>query len=423
MQFLSQSNPILPSDKRLVDQNLTPRNRRLLIVQYAGDVREAYYRLTRDGEETYYAQRYSVNVLSEYLEHCEEVATLIFKTQEAFDEVLPNGIRTIGAGFEDTAVNETQVLELVRGFRPTHLILVTPNLRLLKWAIKNRIRILVMIADSFQNKSFKARIWNYRFQRLVNDPWVDWVCNHGINACLSLKDIGVDLRKVIPWDWPAVIKPSDFAPKQHLATAAEVNLFFAGSISQSKGIGDVLNAVAVLKNRGWNVQLKIAGNGDIKRFRAEAERLGIEPNVCFLGLVPHHQVVHLMRAADVLLVPSRHDYPEGLPMTIYEGLCSRTPIVASDHPMFANRLQHNVNALIFPQADIDELANCIARLCSDHELYLRLSAASEAAWHNLQIQTKSGDLVKQWLKDSPASRQWFSERCLSAPAYRRYLMN
>ena len=40
-----------------------------------------------------------------------------------------------------------------------------------------------------------------------------------------------------------------------------------------------------------------------------------------------------MSAHDIVIVPSRHDYPEGLPMTIYEALAMRTPLVVSDHPM------------------------------------------------------------------------------------------
>jgi len=44
-----------------------------------------------------------------------------------------------------------------------------------------------------------------------------------------------------------------------------------------------------------------------------------------------------MRSADAIVIPSRHEYPEGLPLTIYEALAARTPIVASDHQCFSAR--------------------------------------------------------------------------------------
>ena len=36
---------------------------RLVMLNYAGDYREAYQRLTSGGKETYYAQKYSVDTL------------------------------------------------------------------------------------------------------------------------------------------------------------------------------------------------------------------------------------------------------------------------------------------------------------------------------------------------------------------------
>ncbi|NEQ88464.1 MAG: glycosyl transferase family 1, partial [Moorea sp. SIO2I5] len=38
---------------------------RLLIIQYAGDYREAFERLANGGPETYYAQKYSVDSVAE----------------------------------------------------------------------------------------------------------------------------------------------------------------------------------------------------------------------------------------------------------------------------------------------------------------------------------------------------------------------
>ena len=124
-----------------------------------------------------------------------------------------------------------------------------------------------------------------------------------------------------------------------------------------------------------------------------------------------------MRGADAVVIPSRHEYPEGLPLTIYEALAARTPIIASDHPMFRGALVDEESALIFPETNIVSLASAIARLSTDHSLYRRLSANSERAWQALQLHVTWGDLMERWLADTPIDRQWLFERRLVSGLY------
>ena len=136
--------------------------------------------------------------------------------------------------------------------------------------------------------------------------------------------------------------------------------------------------------------------------------------VAFLGLIPNAEVGACMRAASVVVVPSQHAYPEGLPLTIYEALCARTPIVASDHPMFVRRLVHRETALIYRAGKPGELADGIAELIADPALYAALSAASQRAWDGLQIPLKWGDLIARWLGGTEDDRHWLAAQSLAA---------
>jgi glycosyltransferase involved in cell wall biosynthesis len=124
-----------------------------------------------------------------------------------------------------------------------------------------------------------------------------------------------------------------------------------------------------------------------------------------------------MRDADAVVIPSRHEYPEDLPLTIYEALAARTPIIASDHPMFLGALIDEESALIFPETNVVSLASAIARLSTDHSLYRRLSANSEQAWQALQLHVTWGDLVERWLADTPEDRHWLYDRRLVSGLY------
>jgi glycosyltransferase involved in cell wall biosynthesis len=389
---------------------------RLLIVQYAGDYREAFHNLAEGRGETYYAQQYSVDAVSKAGSHVDEVSTLCLLSEQRYNEVLPNGVRAIGAGFSHK-INVKTILEVVKDRQPTHLVLRTPNRALLQWAIQNKVQTMATLADSFNNPGICERARNYLLANLLNHPQVSWIGNHGVTASQSLQAIGVNPDKIIPWDWPHSVTPDLFEAKTLRQIPARWNLLYAGSVSEAKGVGDVLGAIAALKARNIPVHLKVAGKGDIAAFQAKVQQLHLEDSVEFLGLVKNTAVVGLMREADLVVVPSRHEYPEGFPMTIYEALCSRTPIVASDHPMFLRQLQHGQNAMIFAAGQAGECALQIEKILTNPALYETVSQATYATWKNLQIPVKWGDMITSWLHNSPQDQEWLFQHRLSSGCY------
>lgn len=389
---------------------------RLLMVQYAGDYGEAAKRFASGGNETYYAQRYSVDFVAEIAKQTAETAVLCCLTPAPYNEMLNNGVRAIGAGF-DQAIDPDALIRLVAAYKPTHLVLTSPIRPLLQWAIRSNVQTALILADSFTSTGLRSRIWNFRLSQLLNHDRIAWVGNHGINSALTLHKIGVKPSKIIPWDWPAILTPAAFSPK-HLSDRSTRNLVFVGALSEAKGLGDLLRAIAKLRSQSSRIHLKVAGKGEQEYFINQVEQLGIKDAVEFLGLVPHDRIVHLMNAADAVIIPSRPEYAEGVPMTIYEALCSRTPIVASNHPMFKNNLQDEVDALIFSSGDADALANALQKLFFNADLYSKLSYATESAWNRLQIPVKWGDLLKSWVFDSPENQQWRSKYRLDSDYYR-----
>jgi glycosyltransferase involved in cell wall biosynthesis len=387
---------------------------RLAIVQYAGDYREAEQRIRLSGAETYYAQKYSVDAVAALSSRCASVSVICGLTAQPYNEVLENGVRAIGAGFTST-VHEDRIVELVAQEKPDHLIIRTPMRGLFKWAKANNARAIGVFADSFAGKGLKDRIKGHLWAQSLNHKSVDWVFNHGLNSCLSLQQIGVDPGKVIPWDWPAMVEP-DPEPRT-LSHEKTHSLLYVGLVTEAKGILDVLNAVAQLTSEGSSVQLKVIGGGEIDHFKQVSKSLKIDHRVEFLGLLPHERVQKYMRAVDLIVVPSRHEYAEGLPMTIYESLCSRTPLVASDHPMFRQNLTHEVESLIFPAGDSKALAGNIHRVLNDTQLYERLSRASADSWKRLQLPVKWEEAIVRWLFDPPARESWLYRHRLSSGIY------
>lgn len=393
---------------------------RLLIVQFAGDYRETVQRFDAGKEETYYAQKYSVDAVAEIGKRIEEAAVLCCLTTEPYHEILSNGVCAIGAGFQDN-VDIKRLLQLIEDYKPTHLIVRTAFRQIFRWAIDNQIPTLAMFAESVGTGGGLLNKWrSYCLARYLNHKQVKWVGNYGLDASKALQKIGVKPGKIIPWNFIGTESPASFEAKNLQNDGKTWQLFYVGSMIEGKGVGDILNAMAQLRAKNVSVRLKLAGPDKTGVFHQQAKELKIEECVEFLGLIPNKTVVPLMREADIVLVPSRHEYPEGFPLAITHALCARTPVIASDHPMFINHLKSGVNAMIFPAGDSTALSACIEQLLSDPELYLRLSKTSYKTWKQMQMPVKWADMIGCWLDTSPEKEQWLVKHSLSSGIYNSY---
>ena len=286
----------------------------------------------------------------------------------------------------------------------------------LKWADRYQVRTIAPLADSFQKRGLRSAIRHQVLAYYLNRPIVEWVGNHGINACMSLIDIGVTPEKVVPWDWPPSHHPSDHASRS-LRGGKSRKLFYVGGLSEAKGVGDLLRATARLRQGQNDLRLSLAGRDPDGTIISLAKSLKVDDIVDFLGVVPNEEVPHAMRDADIVVIPSRHEYPEGLPLTIYEALSAHTPIVASDHPMFREALIEGESAVIFPAGDVDRLAKAIDKILNDAQLYHSLSAGSQDAWKRIQLPVSMGALLEAWISDNSTQTQWLKDHSVSSGRY------
>jgi glycosyltransferase involved in cell wall biosynthesis len=169
----------------------------------------------------------------------------------------------------------------------------------------------------------------------------------------------------------------------------------------------------MLAARNLRLEIDFAGTGDLQGWTARAEVLGIADRIRFLGMVPNEEVRARMRAADLVLVPSRHDYAEGLPNTLCEALAARTPVVISDHPAFASRLQNDRDCLMFRAADPEDLAAQIERLMLDGGLQTSLSERSPVALASLNFGWSWFSLIAQYADDPNDATGWVARHCIS----------
>jgi glycosyltransferase involved in cell wall biosynthesis len=343
-------------------------------------------------------------------------AVLAVRAETPHDEVLPSGVRAIG--LTDIWAGKQPfdpVIARLETLRPTHLVLLLPSVDLLAWARRRGIRTLPSLADSFSPRSgLRGLLDRWRIRRLaraLDHSAVERVGNHNIAAAEELAAIGVRPSKIVPWDWPRTPTPADF-PAKTPPTRDRKHLVCVGSVTEAKGVGDAIRALAADPEMGGGATLDVVGDGDLEGMHRLAAELGVERRVTFAGRVPHAAVAPRMHEADAVLVYSRHAYGEGLPGTIYLGLAARTPLVVSDHPMFTTYLRDREDALVVPERTPAALAGRLRELFAEPDLYTHLSRNSEAVFKRIQHPVMWGEFIERWIRDRPEDRAWLEAQSL-----------
>ncbi|MGH9325057.1 MAG: glycosyltransferase family 4 protein [Vicinamibacteria bacterium] len=132
-----------------------------------------------------------------------------------------------------------------------------------------------------------------------------------------------------------------------------------------KNLTTLLEALAILKRRGWEGRLKIAGGPglDSPRVAEAVARLGLEREVSRLGYVDADALPALYRNARAFVTPSHW---EGFGLPLLEAMATSTPIVASDIPVH-REVAEGAAVFVSPR-DPEDMARGIETAWSDETL-------------------------------------------------------
>jgi glycosyltransferase involved in cell wall biosynthesis len=145
-------------------------------------------------------------------------------------------------------------------------------------------------------------------------------------------------------------------------------------LQPAKGLDDLVEAVARLRERLPGLRVAVAGSGpQEKELRARIERAGLSEAFRLLGT--RSDVGSLLAAADAFCLPSRH---EGLPISLLEAMQAGLPCVATRVGGIPGLVEDGADALLVEPADPDGLAEALARVLSDGELAAELGQRGQA---------------------------------------------
>ena len=158
-------------------------------------------------------------------------------------------------------------------------------------------------------------------------------------------------------------------PKERIDT-----LFCAARLSPEKGIAFLIKAIKELVDEGFELTLRLAGNGPSKKeLEALTRKLGISRNVEFLGFLNEEQVIKELIRSDLFVLPS---FVEGVPVCVMEAMAVGVPVIATNIAGTSELIDDEKSGLLVRPSDVRALAEAIRRMIVDYKFRL---IAAEAA--------------------------------------------
>ena len=210
---------------------------------------------------------------------------------------------------------------------------------------------------------------------LFYQPWVSAVYRRAAKIIVSSPLLGQQARALQPYQDRLAVIPFGIEASRWTATpaierrAAEIRaarqgaplVLFAGRMVEYKGCDVLLRALA-----GTNVAAVLAGDGPQRpSLMALAQSLGLDGRVEFPGDVTHDELVALMHAADLFVLPSI-THAEAFGFVQLEAMACGRPVISTRVPSGVPWVnQDTVTGLVVPPADVGALRAAIASLAAD----------------------------------------------------------
>ncbi|WP_420176365.1 glycosyltransferase family 4 protein [Luteococcus sp. OSA5] len=218
-------------------------------------------------------------------------------------------------------------------------------------------------------------------------------------ACITDFTRSQLMRMVDPEVWPRLeivhmsVEPERFPVPASREHDGPLRILDVGRLVPEKGGPILVDAVAQLKERGVDVQVRFVGAGALmERLQAEIDRRGLADRIELLGNRSQEEILEQYHWADVFVLPS---FQEGLPVVIMEALSTGLPVVATRINGIGELVVDGVTGRLLTPGRSDLVAEAIEQLAGDPQLRQRLGAAGrEAVLEGYTTATTAADMQR-----------------------------
>jgi phosphatidylinositol alpha-mannosyltransferase len=180
----------------------------------------------------------------------------------------------------------------------------------------------------------------------------------------------MSLQRYFPGEWDIVPNGIDTGmftpvPDEEERAPGPPRILFVGRFDPRNGLHTLLDAARLLHERGLEFEVQVVGDGPARpRYERQAQRLGIQDRVRWLGLL-NHERPELYRQATVLAAPCTL---ASFGVVLLEAFASGIPIVCADNIGFRQVLRDGAPGRFVPGHDPLALADGIDAVLADGAL-------------------------------------------------------
>jgi glycosyltransferase involved in cell wall biosynthesis len=174
------------------------------------------------------------------------------------------------------------------------------------------------------------------------------------------------------------------APRsQPLPALPRVRVVSVGRLVNKKGFDVLVEATALLRQRGLDLEVMVAGeDGDESdRIRRLVLERGLQDIVQIRGPLTQEQLLAECRNATMFALACRIDPDgdrDGIPNVLVEAMAAKLAVISTRVSGIPELVEDGVNGLLVPPEDAHALAEAVLRLAKDPALREQLAAAGEA---------------------------------------------
>ncbi len=158
---------------------------------------------------------------------------------------------------------------------------------------------------------------------------------------------------------------------------AGIPLLFVGSLNKAeryKGLEFLIDAIALLRARGKDVELVVAGDGSFRSWYEEfAKTLGVTDLVKFMGRKQGDELVQLYQECTLYVHPSTFD---SCPLTVLEAMACGKPVLGSRASGIPFMIEEGVDGMLADPASPSSLAEHIENLLDNPSRLQRIGRAA-----------------------------------------------
>ena len=172
----------------------------------------------------------------------------------------------------------------------------------------------------------------------------------------------------------------------------QIHLLWVRSFHQVYRPEMAVNVCKILKNVWPNIQLTMIGpdkDGSLDKVRKYADSIGLSDNVHFKGLMSKSEWIIESEKANIFLNTTSVD---NTPVSVIEALALGFPVVSTNVGGIPYMLQHEKNALLVKDGDVNEMGEAIKRIMFETELRDKLIRNGRALAEKMDIKKVS----EQW---------------------------